>query len=444
MRELQLDGLVGMTHNYAGLSVGNVASMGHRGQVSHPRAAALQGIEKMVFVASLGVPQAVMPPHCRPELDVLASLGFDGDDETILAKASAADPALLAQASSASAMWTANAATVTPSCDAFDGRVHLTPANLMSKFHRAIEPSQTSRLLHTIFPDDAIFAHHPPLPKCDQFADEGAANHTRLATEDASVHLFVYGRVARDADAAAPRRFPARHTLEASQAIARTHGIEDPVFVQQQPDAIDAGVFHNDVISVGAGSLLLLHERAFIDTPGVLSTMQARLGDAFTPLIVTDDMLSIEETVATYLFNSQLLATEEGWVLIAPQEAGANPASKAVLDAWVNGNAPITRVHFLNLRESMQNGGGPACLRLRVPLHTHELEAIHPGVRLDDTLAATLRDWVGRWYPEELHEDELADPVLARSVRDALHELTELLGIGPVYPFQASSSNKYA
>jgi len=94
-------------------------------------------------------------------------------------------------------------------------------------------------------------------------------------------------------------------------------------------------------------------------------------------------------------------------------------------------------VHFLNLRESMQNGGGPACLRLRVPLSEDELEQMHPGVRLSASLTLQLRDWVSRWYPETLHEDDLADPALLRSVRDALQELTDLLAIGPVYPFQS-------
>jgi succinylarginine dihydrolase len=436
MRELQLDGLVGMTHNYAGLSLGNMASTSHRGATSHPRAAALQGIDKMAFVADLGIPQAVMPPHCRPDVDALRGLGFEGDDEAVLAEAHRGDASVLARASSASAMWTANAATVTPSCDAEDGRVHLTPANLMSTGHRAIEPPQTATLLQAIFPADANFTHHPPLPSTAEYADEGAANHTRLSQGDTAVHLFVYGRTAHDNDAPAPRRFPARQTLEASQAIAHSHGVSNAMFAQQHPDLIDAGVFHNDVICVGTGSVLLLHERAFVDTEAVLAGLHEQLGDAFTPLIVTEDMLRVEDAIATYLFNSQLLATERGLVLIAPHEAGAHGPARAVLDGWVEGDAPITEVHFLNLRESMQNGGGPACLRLRVPLSEDELEQVHPGVRLSASLTPRLRDWVSRWYPETLHEDDLADPALLRSVRDALQELTDLLAIGPVYPFQ--------
>lgn len=436
MPELQLDGLVGMTHNYAGLSTGNVASTKHRGAVSHPRAAALQGIDKMEFVASLGIQQAVMPPHCRPDIDVLRAVGFEGDDACVLDRVYREDPAMLAQASSASAMWTANAATVTPSCDAASGTVHFTPANLVSKFHRAIEPSQTARLLRAIFPDDSVFTHHDPLPRCDQFADEGAANHTRLSTDRASVHLYVYGRVARDASAPSPKHFPARQTREASEAIARTHGARGAMFVQQNPNVIDAGVFHNDVISVGTGSTLLLHEDAFVNTPDILEQLSSALGESFKPLLVTRDMLPVSEAVSTYLFNSQLLTTETGLVLITPHEAGDHPRAVAVLDSWVDGDSPVSAVHTLNLRESMQNGGGPACLRLRVPLSDTELNALAPGTLLSTSLANQLRDWVTQWYPEDLHTAELADPALLRSVRDALQALTDLLNIGPVYPFQ--------
>jgi succinylarginine dihydrolase len=436
MRELQLDGLVGMTHNYAGLSTGNVASTNHRGAVSHPQAAAIQGIDKMAFVASLGIPQAVMPPHCRPDIDVLRAVGFEGDDACVLERVYREDPAMLAQASSASAMWTANAATVTPSCDTAIGTVQFTPANLVSKFHRAIEPPQTGQLLRKIFPDESVFTHHDPLPCCEQFADEGAANHTRLASSLASVHLYVYGRVARDAKAPAPQHFPARQTREASEAIARRHGTRGAMFVQQNPSVIDAGVFHNDVISVGSGSTLLLHEDAFVDTPSVLDQLYSTLGKSFTPLLVTGDMLPMSEAVSTYLFNSQLLETETGLVIIAPHEAGDHPRARAVLDALVDGDSPISAVHILNLRESMQNGGGPACLRLRVPLSEAELNSVAPGVLLTEQLADQLRDWVRQWYPENLHREELADPALMRSVRDALQALTDLLKIGPVYPFQ--------
>jgi succinylarginine dihydrolase len=136
-RELNFDGLVGPTHHYAGLSPGNLASESHAGEVGNPRAAALQGLEKMRFLAELGVGQAVLPPQPRPDFELLRRLGFGSDRAGALARAGREAPALLSAAWSASAMWAANAATVAPSEDTADERVHLVPANLLSMLHRS-------------------------------------------------------------------------------------------------------------------------------------------------------------------------------------------------------------------------------------------------------------------------------------------------------------------
>ena len=107
-------------------------------------------------------------------------------------------------------MWVANAATVSPSADTADGRVHFTPANLVSHFHRSIEAPTTTRVLRAIFADKTHFAVHDPLPAAPQLGDEGAANHTRLAGADGApgVEFFVYGRAAYDESAGGPRQYP--------------------------------------------------------------------------------------------------------------------------------------------------------------------------------------------------------------------------------------------
>src|SRR5690242_2694348 len=115
LREFNFDGLVGPTHNYGGLSPGNVASTLHGGEISNPREAALQGLEKMRFVSSLGVGQAVLPPQPRPSLKALRALGFVGSDEEVVTRAARESDHLLRLCSSAASMWTANAATVAPS-----------------------------------------------------------------------------------------------------------------------------------------------------------------------------------------------------------------------------------------------------------------------------------------------------------------------------------------
>jgi succinylarginine dihydrolase len=440
MTLVNFDGIPGPTHNYSGLARGNLAAEKNAQHRSNPRAAARQGLAKMRSLAALGYAQAVLPPHERPHLPALRALGFAGDDAAVLARAAREAPALLAACSSAAAMWVANAATVSPSADTADGRVHLTPANLVSHFHRALEAATTTRVLRAIFADPARFVVHDPLPAAPQFGDEGAANHTRLDAGDGrpGVELFVHGRSAF-AGGPAPTRFPARQTREASEAIARRHGLDPArtVFAQQAPAAIDAGVFHNDVIAVGEGAVLFCHEHAFVDTPAVLAVLAARLGPAFRAVSVPADEVSYDDAVATYLFNSQLLPRADGrFVLIAPADVGARPRVAAYLERLAAGDGPIAEVQRFDLRESMANGGGPACLRLRVHLTAAERAAVGPRVWLDDALAADLDAWIGRHYRDRLVPGDLADPALLDESRRALDELTALLRLPPVYPFQ--------
>ncbi len=428
-REMNFDGLVGPTHNYAGLSFGNVASRTNSGETSQPREAALQGLRKMAFVRDLGIPQGVFPPQARPRLDVLRALGFQGDDASLIA-AAAKEPPLLAAVYSASAMWAANAATVTASADATDGRVHFTAANLASTFHRSLEPDETAHMLARIF-DGPAFAHHAPLPPVMAFGDEGAANHTRFIDEDgAGWSWFVYGRRAF-AGGALPTKFPARQTREASESIARQHGITRALYSQQAPRAIDAGAFHNDVVAVGHGATLLWHERAFEG----LDHLQAKV-PGLRSWCVTESELSLEDAVASYLFNSQLLTTSDGLVLIAPVECSESPAAGRVI-ARLTSEGAIARAHFLDLRQSMRNGGGPACLRLRVPLTEAEREGVLAGCVFTEETEAALIAWVERHYRETLAPSELADPALGREVRAGLDALTQILHLGDdFYAFQ--------
>ncbi|WP_287495766.1 N-succinylarginine dihydrolase [Pandoraea sp. CB10b_02] len=445
--EANFDGLVGPTHNYAGLSFGNVASANNANRTSNPREAALQGLAKMKALADLGYAQGVLPPQERPSVALLRTLGFSGNDRAVIREAARTAPALLGAASSAASMWTANAATVSPSADTADARVHFTAANLCSKLHRAIEHETTSRILRAAFPDESRFAHHAALPGWPSLGDEGAANHTRFCSAygERGVELFVYGRDDL-ASAPAPRRFPARQTLQASQAIARLHGLadDDVVFAQQHPDAIDAGVFHNDVIAVGNGNVLFCHAQAFVDQPAVLATLRERLaarGVALEVIEVATADVSIEDTVGSYLFNSQLLARSPqaggGMRLVVPQECRERPAVWRYLESLVASGGPIRELHVFDLRESMRNGGGPACLRLRVVLTDEERKAVNAGLWIDEARYAALTDWVKRHYRDRLAVEDLADPALLDECRTALDELTRLLGLGGgLYPFQ--------
>ncbi len=441
VREFNFDGLVGPTHNYSGLSFGNLASKENRGEVANPRAAALQGLAKMHALAGRGFAQGVLPPHERPDIAALRRLGFTGTEPQVIERAAREAPALFAACASASAMWTANAATVSPAADTADGRVHFTPANLNNKLHRAMEPETTARILRAVFPEGPRFAHHDPLPSSPQLGDEGAANHTRLiaAPGEGGVALFVFGASGFDAGLPRPQRFPARQTLEASQAIARQHGLDSQrvVFAQQDPRAIDAGAFHNDVISVGHQDVLFVHEQAFLEPAKTKSELQRALAGRLRWIEVPTAQVSLEEAVATYLFNSQLLSQPDGsMLLVVPEECRATPRVWEYLQRLVASAGPVRELLAFDLRESMRNGGGPACLRLRVTLEEADRAALNPAVVLDAALHERLAAWVHRHYRDRLAAPDLADPLLLDECRTALDELSGILALGSVYPFQ--------
>lgn len=441
LREVSFDGLVGPSHNFAGLSLGNVASLANESAESSPRAAALQGLDKMRAVADLGVAQAVLPPQLRPSLSTLRRLGFSGSDEQVLADVAAREPRLLRLTSSASAMWAANAATVAPSTDTLDGRLHVVPANLRHMFHRSLEAETTRDVLRAVFADEGRFAVHDPLPGGSQFADEGAANHTRLETEEGVVHLFAWGRAALERGEAEPERYPARQTREASAALERLLALRPGLAVHAQQDArgIDAGAFHTDVVAVGNERLLLAHELAFKDGGALFAELRRRLGRSLDVVVALEEELPIADAVAAYPFNSQLLTVRRdplAMVLVAPLESRENPRARAFMERVVAEENPVERVVYLDVRQSMRNGGGPACLRQRIPMTPEELAALSARVLFDDALEADLRAWVRRHYRDRLVPADLADPALYREGLTALDELTRLLRLGAVYEFQ--------
>ncbi|WP_330981951.1 MULTISPECIES: N-succinylarginine dihydrolase [Enterobacterales] len=436
--EVNFDGLPGLTHHYAGLSFGNEASTKHRFRVSNPQLAAKQGLLKMKRLADLGYQQAVLPPQERPNVPLLRQIGFSGSDEQVVEKAATQAPQLLSAVSSASSMWVANAATVCPSADALDGKVHLTVANLNNKFHRASEAPTTEAVLRAIFANEQNFAVHGALPQVAMFGDEGAANHNRLGGEygQPGVQLFVYGR--EEGGHHQPQRYPARQTLEASQAVARLNQVnpQQLIFAQQNPAVIDQGVFHNDVIAVSNRQVLFCHQQAFLNQPQLYAQLRERV-PGFTPVEVPTARVSVDDAVATYLFNSQLLSKPDGsMMLVLPKESQEHPGVWSFLNDVLAQDNPINELKVFDLRESMANGGGPACLRLRVVLNEQELKAVNPAVLMNDSLFDTLNTWVDKYYRDRLIQADLADPQLLREGREALDTLTQILGLGSVYPFQ--------
>ena len=408
VREINFDGIVGPSHNYAGLSHGNLAATRNAGAVSHPRAAALQGIAKMRANLALGLAQGILLPHPRPDHRWLAALNTDY----------AAAPAhLKAQALSASAMWAANAATVSPAPDTADGRCHLSVANLVTMAHRSHEWPATLAQLRLAFAHEG-FAVHPPVPA--PFGDEGAANHMRLsaAHDRPGVEVFVYG--------VAGGPFPARQHREASAAVARAHGLDPTrtLFVQQSDAAIAAGAFHNDVVAVANGRVLFCHEQAFADAPAFYAELR-RLLPEVEIVEVPAARVPLEDAIASYLFNAQLVTLPDGvQALVLPEEARATPSVWNWLQEHVAGNGPIRRLEVVDVRESMANGGGPACLRLRV---VADPATIDPRFLVDEAKLDRIAEVIRTYWPETIAHDAIADSALIEQIETARAALLEAL-----------------
>jgi succinylarginine dihydrolase len=411
IQEVNFDGIVGPSHNYGGLSLGNLASAKNANHTSFPRAAALQGLAKMRHNLGLGLAQGIFLPHPRPDGPWLEAIGAT----------MAADAPLPAWAMSASAMWAANAATVSPAPDTADGKCHLTVANLVTMPHRSHEWPNTLKQLRLAFAAPG-FAVHGPVPA--PFGDEGAANHMRLspAHDGPGVEIFVYGRTGGT--------FPARQHRIACQAVARHHGLapERTLFVEQAEAAIAAGAFHNDVVAVADGLTLFAHEQAFADRASVYAELE-RLLPEVRIVEVPAARVSLADAIASYLFNAQLVTLPTGeQALILPTEARAVPAVRDYLEDLITGNGPIRRTEFVDVRQSMANGGGPACLRLRVACDPAEVD---PRFLVDEAKLSRLEAVIAEHWPETIDSAHLADPALhdqiARS-RTALLEALDLRG----------------
>jgi succinylarginine dihydrolase len=409
VREINFDGLIGPSHNYAGLSLGNLASAHNANAVSHPRAAALQGIDKMRVNLQLGLTQAIFLPQWRPDVRWLEALGTNISD---------AEPLIRAAAMSASSMWAANAATVSPAADTQDGRTHLTVANLVTMPHRAHEWSQTLAQLQIAFSDRQTFVVHPPVPA--PFGDEGAANHMRLCERHAApgVEIFVYG------EPAGP--FPARQHREASKAVARLHRLDPArtLFARQSSEAIAAGAFHNDVVAVANENVLFAHELAFADKEALYADLRKALPSVHI-IEVPDDAVRLSDAIQTYLFNAQLVTLPDGaMALILPTEAKSVARVWQWLEQMVAGNGPIRQLVPVDVRQSMANGGGPACLRLRV---IADPTTIDPRFLVNESKLDEIAAIVARFWPEEIAPGELADTRLIAKIEQSWLTLVDHL-----------------
>lgn len=435
--EAQIDRIVGPTHHFGGLGVGNVASQAHAGQPSNPRAAAIQGLDKMRQVAGLGIPQLILPPQPRPDFGFLRSLGFTGSRSELLQSVLHDNPLLLSAATSCSAMWTANAATVTASIDSTEDLPVLTVANLSASLHRSIESSQTLRELRSLL--EGVFDVRTPLPGGAFMRDEGAANHMRLCglKGGSGLNVFVHGD-----GRPAPQDYWPRQTLAACKAIARCHFLEpeNTFYLQQHPDAIDKGAFHNDVVAMSHQNLLIHHEGAFTpESEREMTRLQQRFetvtGSPLKTLCIASSELTLDDAIRTYLFNSQIVSCfvsgKPVRTVLCPIQVQRHSSAKAVVQRWCK-EGLFDAAHFVDLGQSMDGGGGPACLRLRVPCTEEELGRIPEVAYWTETLDADLRHIINERYRSNLTLMDLADIELCEQAIETQAILANRLGQEPV------------
>ncbi len=426
--EIQIDRLVGPTHHFGGLGVGNLASQHHAGRAADPAAAALQGLEKMRLVAESGVEQFILPPQLRPDLTFLRSMGFCGDDQSALDQAREKSPDILSAAMSCSAMWMANAATAT----ILDDAPIITIANLSSSLHRSIEPLTTLSDLRSLMPPDVMILG--PLSGGKPMRDEGAANHMRLFGDDParSLEVFVYG----DQDPS-PRTFTARQTRASCETISRLHRLSDDrvCLVKQNPDAIDAGAFHNDVVAMSHCGSLIHHQDAFYDSDDSMNRLEqqfSRQADCqLTRIEVPRKILSMKDAISTYLFNSQIVLPTRSAappILICPAQVQVHPTAKTLVNQWMT-DGFFSRIEFVELGQSMSGGGGPACLRLRVPMPLAKIRQMNGKCRWRPSLHESISQIIRDEYPKSITLDDLTSIGLMHHAMNIRNRIANLLGV---------------
>ena len=437
MPEVNFDGLIGPTHNYSGLSEGNNASKENYSSPSNPKKAALQGIKKAETLISYGSQQGFFLPHERPFIPGLKKLGFNGTDEEILSLAFRHSKVLLNNFSSASSMWAANAATISPSPDTQDNKIHLTPANLNSMFHRSIETEFTYQQCKIIFPKE-YFEIHNPAVSISGYGDEGAANHLRISKSDneKGFEIFVYGESGFKID----KTLVKRQALEVSRSIAINHKLdmENTFFLQQKHQAIEEGSFHNDIVSLSNKNVFIAHEDAFQnrdDLKKMLNILESKI-DNFQYIEISNSEIPLKDIISSYLLNSQLITNVDNEMqLILPDEVKEYDNCLSWLDK-LKQISDVKLFDYVDIRQSMMNGGGPACLRLRVILNDEELESLNQNFLMNNERLESIKLLIEKEYRDVLYPDDLKDPSLLDESRRVLDELTKIFGTGSIYEFQ--------
>jgi succinylarginine dihydrolase len=198
------------------------------------------------------------------------------------------------------------------------------------------------------------------------------------------------------------------------------------LFVQQSEDAIAAGAFHNDVVAVANERVLFTHERAFAEKDTFYADLRTTLPEGEI-VEVPANRVSLADAIQSYLFNAQLVTLPDGGMaLILPTEARDNVPVWGWLQEMVAGNGPIRQLVPVDVRQSMANGGGPACLRLRVVCDAADVD---PRFLADEAKLDAISVVITQYWPEAIDPTELRSPTLWADIRRARAALLSTLSL---------------
>ncbi|RAP29456.1 hypothetical protein DID78_03615 [Candidatus Marinamargulisbacteria bacterium SCGC AG-343-D04] len=405
-----IDGLMGPSYHFGGLSLGNTWSETHFKEISFPKKAALEGLHKMFEVYSLGLHQYVLPPVRKDVSALFRSLGYDHFNSESLRELFSVNPYFVSSVFSSSSAWLANIGHVTPACDSFTHKMNVTPANLNYCFHRSCDVEGYRDLLSTLFENCHDVVLHRPITS--SFGDEGSANTVRLsASSGEGFFLYVYGKTV---DRTYSHKYPARQSKEAFDILVKQHHVSRKfVMVQQSQEAIDAGVFHNDVICFGLENLLIVHESAFENQEEVMSYVKELYEETFSEdlqvIVISREMMSLEEAVKSYFFNSQLLPLSDGgFHCFVSTHSRKYSALEQVLQ-YIQSECSRFSYSYVECDESIKNGGGPACLRLGFVASEHDRKLLNDAFLLTQERYDFLYSFISRHYPDEMQFEQLRD-----------------------------------
>ena len=329
-----------------------------------------------------------------------------------------------------------NAATFSPSIDSYDQNIHITPANLNSMFHRSIEHEFTKTQLELMF--GGIAQVHKPIKNISGYGDEGAANHLRVCAQHLmpGFQIFIYGSSAFESH----QGIIARQAEEISQAVSTQHQLdpERVLFLKQNEQAINSGSFHNDIVSLANEEVFIFHQEAFADRvelERVLHHLKEHV-KGFHPIEILSEDISLDDLVSSYLLNSQLITVDNNeMMMLLPEEVHNHPNCMRWLEE-IKSSSPIKHLEFVDIRQSMMNGGGPACLRFKAVVNNDEFDKLNEKFLLSPTKLMDLRALVSKHYRDKLYPEDLLDIKLIQESYTFLDELTQLLDLGDIYNFQ--------